>query len=346
MIPGARLNGVWNRSGETARIFAGLYNTSAWDTVSGMVKNCRSDMVIVCNSHPFHAGPAVEAARSGANILVEKPLASTLSDCDLIIGACEKEGVELGVISQRRWLKPVQRVKEAVDRGKIGKPVLATVNLLGWRDKEYYDSGAWRGTWELEGGGVLVNQAPHHFDLLIWLMGEIEEVYGLWRNYNHPYIEVDDTALAIIKFRNGGTGNLIVSNSQKPGLYGKLHIHGSNGASVGVQTDGGAMFLPGRSAVAEPPVNDLWTVPGEEQLLASWIKEDTDYFAQNNSTLYYLKCQIEDFIKSFSEGTAPLVSGSDGRKVVELFTAIYQSSRDNRPVLFPLQAEKGFDGRG
>ncbi len=94
--------------------------------------------------------------------------------------------------------------------------------MLGWRDKAYYDSDRWRGTWKDEGGGVLVNQAPHQLDILLWHMGEIDELYGIWGNLNHPYIEVEDTAVAVIKFRSGAIGNILVSNSQKPGIYGRF----------------------------------------------------------------------------------------------------------------------------
>jgi predicted dehydrogenase len=343
-IPGARLAGVWSRTPSSAEKFADAYGTKPYRSISKMVKECGTDIVIVCTPHPFHREPALESALAGANVLVEKPLASSLQDCDLVIEACRKAGVKLGVISQRRWLTPVRRMKDAIDSGKIGKPVLGTVTLLGWRDKEYYDSDAWRGTWDMEGGGVLVNQSPHQLDILLWLMGEADEVYGLWRNLNHPYIEVDDTALAIVRFRNGGIGNILVSNSQKPGLFGKVHIHGENGASVGVQTDGGAMFIPGKTGVAEPPVNDIWTVTGEEKLLAEWVREDTGFFRQIDSTVYYMKCQIEDFIVSLQKGREPLVTGIDGRRVVELFTAIYRSTRDNRPVKLPPEVEPGIAG--
>jgi predicted dehydrogenase len=224
--------------------------------------------------------------------------------------------------------------------GKIGKPVLATVILLGWRDKAYYDSDAWRGTWENEGGGVLVNQSPHQLDIMLWYMGEIDEVYGVWRNLNHPYIEVDDTAVAIVKFKSGAIGNILVSNSQKPGIYGKVHVHGENGASTGVQTDGGAMFIAGMTGVAEPPVNDLWTVPGEENMLNEWKAIDTEIFNTCDATVYYMQCQIEDFIDALKNNRDPLVTGEDGRRTVELFTSIYRSSRDNIPVKFPLTVEK------
>ena len=249
-----------------------------------------------------------------------------------MISACNESGVKLGVISQRRWYAPVQRVKAAIDAGKIGAPALATVTMLGWRDRAYYEADAWRGTWDLEGGGVLVNQAPHQLDLLLWYMGDIDEVYGIWRNLNHPYIEVEDTALAIIKFKSGAIGNIIVSNSQKPGIYGKVQVHGRNGASVGVQTDGGAMFIAGMSGILEPPVNDLWSVEGEEYLLELWKKEDSEFFNSIDPMVYYMKLQIEDFIFALYNNSQPLVTATDGRRVVELFNAIYQSTKENKPV--------------
>lgn len=335
-IPNARLAGVWNRTSEKADKFAAQYKTIAYKDVSAMVRENKTDLVIVCTAHPYHKQPAVEAAMAGANVLVEKPMASNLSDCDEIINACKSNKVKLGVISQRRWYEPVKRVKSAINEGKIGKPVLGVITMLGWRDKAYYDSDDWRGTWENEGGGVLVNQSPHQLDILLWYMGEIDEVYGIWRNLNHPYIEVDDTAAAIIKFKSGAIGNILVSNSQKPGLYGKVHVHGENGASVGVQTDGGAMFIAGRTGIAEPPVNDLWTIPGEENLLSKWIAEDTRIFNSFDPTIRYMQLQIEDFLYALEKGTEPGVTGIDGRRTVELFTAIYLSSRNNMPVRLPL----------
>ena len=344
-IPNARLAGVWSRTTLKAKDFGAAYKTQAYSDISKMITDNKSDLVIVCTAHPYHKQPAVEAALAGANVLVEKPLASDLQDCDDIIKTCKENHVRLGVISQRRWYEPVIRVKHAIESGKLGKPVLAIVTMLGWRDKAYYDSDAWRGSWKTEGGGVLVNQSPHQLDILLWYMGEVDEVYGVWRNLNHPYIEVDDTAAAIVKFKSGAIGNILVSNSQKPGLYGKVHVHGENGASAGVQTDGGAMFIAGRTGVAEPPVNDLWTIPGEEKMLNEWIKQDIETFNNCDPTVRYMQYQIEDFLNSIGNGTEPAVTGEDGRKTVELFTAIYRSTRDNIPVKFPLIPEPGFDGR-
>jgi predicted dehydrogenase len=346
-LTNAKLAAVWSRSKKSADEFARQYETRAFESISEMVKTARIDLALICTPHPFHRDPAIEAAQAGANILVEKPLASTLEDADAIIEACKNSGVKLGVISQRRWYAPVMRVKKAIDAGKIGKPVFGTINMLGWRDKNYYDADEWRGTWNMEGGGVLVNQAPHQLDLLLWYMGEIDEVYGLWKNLNHPYIEVEDTAVAVVKFKTGGIGNIIVSNSQKPGIYGKVHVHGENGASIGVQTDGGAMFVAGMSNVLEPPVNDLWTVPGEEKLLSKWIKKDSELFNAIDPTVFYMERQIEDFLEALETNREPMVTGEDGRRTVELFTAIYRSARDNKPVKFPLETENtnDMDGR-
>jgi UDP-N-acetyl-2-amino-2-deoxyglucuronate dehydrogenase len=337
-LPNANLAAVWSRTEKSAREFARQYKAEPFRDISQMIQKRHIDIAIICTPHPFHRDPAIAAANEGANVIVEKPLASTLKDSDDIIEACKTGKVKLGVISQRRWYEPVKRVKQAIDAGKIGKPVLGTINMLGWRNKNYYDADAWRGTWDMEGGGVLVNQAPHQLDILLWYMGQVDEIYGIWRNLNHPYIEVEDTALAIVKFKNGGIGNIIVSNSQKPGIYGKVHVHGDTGASVGVQTDGGAMFVAGMSTVQEPPVNDLWTVPGEEKLLAEWVKEDSDFFNSTDPTIYYMEQQIKDFLEALENDREPLVTGEDGRRTVELFTAIYRSDRDNKPVKFPTPA--------
>ena len=126
-----------------------------------------------------------------------------------------------------------------------------------------------------------------------------------------------------------------------------MHVHGENGASVGVQTDGGAMFIAGMQGILEPPVNDLWTVPGEESMLEKWKIEDTDHFNNIDPMVFYMERQIEDFLNALQNKSEPMVTGVDGRRTVELFTAIYRSTRDNKPIKFPLQPENenDMDGR-
>jgi len=339
---------VCSRSKKKSEDFAYEYGIKAYTDVAEMVSKEKIDVVIICTPHPKHKEPTIAALEAGAHVLIEKPLASSLEDCDAMIEASKRCGKQIGVICQRRWYLPAIRVKEAIDTGKIGKPVFGTVNMLGWRDKSYYDSDPWRGTWKGEGGGVLVNQAPHQLDMIQWFMGEIDECYGVWSNLNHPYIEVEDTANAILKFKNGALANIIVSNSQKPGIFGKVHVHGENGASVGVQTDGGAMFVAGMSSILEPPVNDLWTVPGEEQMLQHWVKKDSDFFNKlPNQMDYFHERNIEDFLQAVLEEREPKITGEAGRVSVEIFTAIYRSTRDGRPVKWPLLPEHGndYDGR-
>ena len=330
-----------------ARAFSEQYGVKAYTSIEEMAAGAGVEAVSICTPHPIHAGAAIRAAEAKLHVLEEKPLASSLEDCDRMIGAAAKNGVTLGTVCQRRFYAPVMRIRKAIDEGKIGRPILGTVNMLGWRDEAYYQSDPWRGTWKGEGGGVLVNQAPHQLDLLQWFMGPIDELYGCWSNLNHPYIEVEDTAVAVIRFKNGGVGNIIVSNSQNPALYGKVHVHGENGASIGVQTDGGAMFIAGMSNILEPPVNDLWTVRGEEHLLEQWKQEDSAFFHSVDPMQYYHERQIEDFLQAILSGTKPLLDGQEGRKTVELFTAIYRSTRDKAVIKFPLVPEnqEDFDGR-
>jgi predicted dehydrogenase len=227
-------------------------------------------------------------------------------------------------------------MKAAIDAGKIGAPALGVFIQYSWRDLAYYKSDPWRGRWDTEGGGVLVNQSPHQLDILLWLMGPAAEVSGYWANVNHPGVEVDDTAVASIRFRNGGLGSVVTSVSQKPGVYTKVHVHGSSGASVGVETDRGATFIAGVSTIAEPPLTDLWTVPGEEHRLAEFQADDRARFAAVDATTHYHALQIRDFLNAIRDGRPALVTGDDGRATVELFTAVYRSQREGRPVRLPL----------
>lgn len=337
ILPQSQFTAVCDANMERARAFAERYGVKAYTDVTEMCRAERLDVISVCTPHPLHAAPAVAAADCGCHVLVEKPLASSLADCDAILAAEKRNHVTIGTMVQRRFYRPCMRIHNALEEGKLGRPVLGMVTMLGWRDEAYYNSDPWRGTWDGEGGGVLVNQAPHQLDLLLWYMGEVEEVYGVWKNLNHPYIEVEDTAVAVVKFKNGGVGNIVVSNSQNPALYGKVHIFGENGAAAGVQTDGGAMFIAGMSSITEPPVNDLWTVPGEQEQLPIWRKEDSEFFNSVDSMYYYHQEQIRDFLTAVQNGTRPLVDAAEGRRTVELFTAIYRSTRENAVIRFPLK---------
>jgi predicted dehydrogenase len=328
--PEAEFVAVYDAIPERAAAFATKCGVRAFPDLAAMLREV--EVVVIGTPHPLHAEPAVRAAEAGVHVLVEKPLAASLADCDAMLAAARKSGVALGVVSQRRFYEPVLRMKAAVGAGKIGTPILGVFQMYSWRDPAYYLSDPWRGKWDTEGGGVLVNQSPHHLDILLWLMGPAAEVGGYWANLNHPTVEVEDTAVATVRFRNGGLGSILASLSQKPGVHSKIHVHGSNGASVGVETDRGPTFIAGVSAIAEPPLNDLWTIPGEESLLAGFQAEDRARFASLDATTHYHALQFCDFLRAVREGRPPLVTGEDGRAIVELFTAIYRSGREGRPV--------------
>jgi predicted dehydrogenase len=289
------------------------------------------DLVVVATPHPQHCDCALEAISSGCHVLTEKPMAVNVAQCDRMIASAKEAGKLLSVVSQRRWFPACIRIKDAIKAGKLGNPCLLQLSVLGWRDEAYYKSDSWRGKWSSEGGGILINQAAHQIDLMNWFMGPIDEISGFWDNFNHPYIEVEDSAVAVLKFKNGGLGSVLVSNSQKPGIYAKVHVHGSSGASTGVQTDGGAMFIAGMSNITEPPFNDLWTIPGEEGLLSKFRLEDETFFKEleekGTATSYFFTQQLEDFCRAILEGGAPSVTCEDGRETVKFIENMYKMGR-------------------
>jgi predicted dehydrogenase len=338
-LPESDFVGVCGRDTQGLRAFAHKYNVAPFTDVAEMIGRTGARVLCVCTPHPSHAGPTISAAAAGVNVLVEKPMASTLADCDAMMAAAKAGGSVLGVVSQRRFYPACQRIRAALDAGRLGQPVLGAATILGWRDEAYYRSDPWRGSWAGEGGGVLVNQSPHQLDLLLWYMGEVAEVFGYWANLNHPYIEVDDTAVAVVRFRSGALGSVVVSNSQNPGINARVSVHGANGASVGVQTDGGAMFIAGSTTISDTAHNDIWTIPGEEQMPARWKAQDAALFGGADPMGHFHRLQIADFLHAVLDGRQPAVTAADGRSTVELFTAIYRATRDGKTVQFPLSAE-------
>jgi UDP-N-acetyl-2-amino-2-deoxyglucuronate dehydrogenase len=318
---------------DRAGSFASRFEVAPYKDVTRMIAEEGVAVLCIATPHPLHGGAAIAAAERGAHALVEKPLAASLVDCNAMLAAARLHKTKLGVISQRRWYEPVLRMKAAIGAGKIGRPVLGAFTMYSWRDPAYYLSDPWRGRWDTEGGGVLVNQSPHMLDLLHWLMDDaVSEVSGYWANLNHPSVEVEDSAVAILRFRQGGLGSIVSSLSQKPGIYTKVHIHGSTGASVGVETDRGATFIAGVSNIPEPALNDLWTIPGEEHLLSGFEADDRARFASIDPVYHYHALQIGDFLRAVIEDRRPFVTGEDGRGVVALFDAIYRSNREGRSV--------------
>lgn len=315
------------------------YGLRTYSRVDDLLDDVEVGMVCIRTPHPMHAATAIRG-RSRPACLVEKPMATRLADCDAMIRAAVANGVKLGVVSQRRFYEPMIRMRQAVVEHRIGQPALGILMVLGWRGDDYYSLDPWRGTWAGEGGGVLVTQATHHLDLFQWLMGPVVELVGYWANLNHPSIEVEDTAVAILRFANGALGSIVASDSQKPGLFGRIDIRGTTGASLGVQLEIGSSFVSGVTREVTPLFNDLWTIAGEESVLATWREDDTSRGATIDIMDEYHRRQIEDFLAAVTDHRPPAVFGEERRKSVELFTAIYRPNRDQVPVRFPLVSER------
>jgi UDP-N-acetyl-2-amino-2-deoxyglucuronate dehydrogenase len=336
-VPGARLVAIAGGSEDRATTLAAAHGARVDPGLDAMIERGGVDAVIVCTPHPLHAEQAVTAARAGLHVVVEKPMAILPEDCDRMIAAAADAGVVLSVMSQRRWYEPVRRVKAAIDDGRLGMPGLATVEVLGWRGPEYYAMDAWRGSATGEGGGVLVNQAVHQLDLTVWFLGAAVEVDGWTANINHPELDVEDSAVAMVRFASGALATIVASNSQRPGLYSRIHVHGHSGASVGVETDGGSMFVAGMS-LPSLPRNDLWTIPGEETEPERWLARDREALAGVDLATYHHELQLRDIVSAIRDGHPPAVTGEDGRLSVELFAAIYRAARTGQRVRLPARS--------
>jgi UDP-N-acetyl-2-amino-2-deoxyglucuronate dehydrogenase len=333
-LPNSEFVAVCDISEERAQSFGKKFGVKDYTDLKEMLEQEKIDALSICTQHTQHPAAVEVAAAAGVHVISEKPLAVDLESCNRAITAASAAGIKLGVVSQRRWYEPVQRMKEAINAGKLGKPALAMVTMLGWREPAYYKSDPWRGTWKGEGGGVVVSQAPHYLDLLCWFMGPAVEIHAYWDNYNHPGIEVDDTVVASVRFQSGGMASIVLSNSQRPGLYGKIHIHGSSGASVGAEIDSGSPFISGVTEKMDPPFNDIWTIPGEEHCLAKWNTEDRS--RDCDVMTYYHQLQLGDFLNAIIEDRAPQVDAEAGRRVVELFTGVYRSQQGHSVLQLPL----------
>lgn len=285
------------------------------------------DVICVCTPHPQHAQPLVLAAERGIHGVVEKPLAATLEDADRVLEASAKYGTLLSTMSQRRWFPAAQRIRKAIEDGKMGARMILGESVCEmWRDEAYYRRDAWRGRWDTEGGGVLMNQAPHNIDFLLWFMGPAEEIFGYWSNINHPYVEIEDNAVAVIRFRSGALGILkgTVSMNPERRIHG-ISLVGDSGATVSLD----CWQVERRVATGPWDVgtNDIWTIPGERGLTRD---EAIDYSSGELPNFHAY--QLRDVIGAINEKRPPVVSGEDGRRVVAIIQGVYESGRSGKPV--------------
>jgi UDP-N-acetyl-2-amino-2-deoxyglucuronate dehydrogenase len=290
------------------------------------------DAVCVCTPSGSHAEGAVAALNAGKHVVVEKPIDVTLAAADRILAAQAGTGLQLTVISQHRFDLPSRIVHEAAAAGSFGRLTSGAAQVAWWRSQPYYDSGDWRGTWQLDGGGSLMNQSIHTIDLLLWMMGEAEEVFAYTRCLAHERIEVEDTAAAAVRFRNGALATVLGTTAAYPGLTARLHVHGERGSAV-IDDD---QLLYYHAARGEA-VGDAYGASGAgnqaaEVLAGGGTSGQPGAGADPASLSEAHAAQLADFIDAVREGREPLVTGADGRRAVELILGIYESARTGKPV--------------
>lgn len=317
-IKGAELKAVYSRSDAKGRELAEQFGCSFYADFEEMLQNGDIDAVAICTPSGRHADFAVQAAQAGKHVLVEKPLEISLERADAIIRACEQASVQLGVIFQRRFSPGVVRLKEMISQGKLGKISYAGCYAKLYRSQEYYDSGAWRGTWELDGGGVLMNQGIHYVDLLQYLAGPVTEVSARCATTGHVRIEVEDTAAAAVSFANGAIGVIEATTNAYPGLASRIELYGSEGTAV-IENDelvyfclkSGEQYSTGAAAeqvgVSSPQVTD----ENHEQ-------------------------QFRQFITALQKKEKLNVCGTEGRRALEIILALYKSAFLGKTVALPL----------
>ncbi|RKY69685.1 MAG: gfo/Idh/MocA family oxidoreductase [Candidatus Latescibacterota bacterium] len=320
-IEGARLVAVSDVVEEAARKMGQKYQANWYTDYQKILEREDVDVVCVLTPSGMRKEIVLKAAEAGKHVVVEKPIEVTLERIDQMIGACEQAGVKLAVIFQNRFLPGPRRVKEAMEEGKLGKPILGDAYIKWYRTQQYYDSGGWRGTWRYDGGGALMNQSIHTIDLLLWIMGPVHSVSAKMATLAHK-IEVEDLAVATLRFASGALGVIEGSTALYPGFASRLEIHGENGS----------LILKGEQVVA-------WELKDGEQIPLPFPPQKAAAGGQADPTKisaegHYL--QLKDMVEAVRANREPLVNGKEGRKAVELIRAIYQSAESGEEVCLPL----------
>ena len=314
-ISGARLLAVCGRDELKAADFAAKFGCESYTDYDQFLQHPGLQIVNVCTPSGTHAELGIRAAEAGKHVLVEKPIEISLERADALIAACDKAGVKLGVIFQSRFLPAVQRIKQAIDEGRLGKLMLGDALVKWYRAPEYYAPGSWRGTLKMDGGGALINQAIHTVDLLCWMMGPAASAFAMKAALRYPHIEAEDTLVGTVKFQNDALGVVQAATSAKPGFKRRLEISGERGTVI---LDGDAI--------------SVWAIDGEESNLGE-AEQLTDGSA-NPAAISNEghRRQIEDMMHAVLENRAPMIDGPEGRKSLELVVALYAAANEGKPV--------------
>jgi UDP-N-acetyl-2-amino-2-deoxyglucuronate dehydrogenase len=327
-IKNASLVAVCDIKKEKAKKIGDQYKVPYYTDMDIMMRNESIDVVSILTESGNHAKHVINLAKYGKHLVVEKPMALRLDDVNCMIKACETNFCKIFVVKQNRFNVPVQKLREALEKNRFGKLVLGTVRVRWKRDQAYYDQDKWRGTWALD-GGVLANQASHHIDMLEWMMGDVLSVFAK-ANTSLVNIETEDTAVVILKFKNGALGIIEATTAARPeDLEGSISILGENGTVV----------------ISGFALNEMQTWSFEK-------KEDGDnmiveQYSVNPPNVYGFghKAYYDHIVDCIINKKKPLVDGVSGKKSLEIITAIYESIESGKEIFLGSNIKKSKLGR-
>jgi predicted dehydrogenase len=327
--PESRLVGLVDSEFAKAQSYAHKHGGRPYAEIREMIAAESPDVLAVCTPSGAHAEGVIAASRAGVrNIVVEKPMALRLPDADAMIAACEESGGRLFVVQQNRYNLAIKKLREALEAGRFGRLVLGSARVRWCRRQDYYDQAPWRGTWAMD-GGVFSNQASHHVDMLAYMMGEVASVKAMAAT-RLVSIEAEDTGLALLRFASGALGVIEATTAARPvDLEGSISILGENGT---VEVGGFAM-------------NEMtvWKfqdeTPEDAGVLERYRTNPPDVYGFGHHEFY------RDVFEAIQQGKKPFVDGLEGRKSLEVITAIYESIESGREVHFPFTPEHSKLGR-
>jgi UDP-N-acetyl-2-amino-2-deoxyglucuronate dehydrogenase len=315
-IPGVAVSAVYGANAEKTARLAASHRAAAYRDLDAFLAHRPLDIVAIGSPSGLHGEQIAAAAARGLHVLVEKPLEITLERVDEAIRAVERAGITLGVFFQDRATPDLVALKQAIDGGQLGRPILATADVKWYRPAEYYSKSRWRGTWALDGGGALMNQGIHTVDLLLWLLGDARRVYGRATTALHK-IEVEDTAVAVLEFASGAVATLEATTAAYPGYNRRVEITGTSGT---VAIEGSRVTRQDLASGAETDARGN-TEPAGQAASSPVVADATPH-----------RRVFEDFIAALSRGGQPRCSAREGRRSVAVVRAIYESSRTGEPV--------------
>lgn len=329
----AALVAVADQHADRAEKLAQQHGVTAYSSLQDLLGHGELDAVCICTPSGQHAPDAAAVLNAGKHVIVEKPVDITLEAIDGLLAARRSTAQKVAVISQHRFDTASRIVWDAIEQGRFGRLTVGAAQVRWWRTQAYYDGGAWRGTWELDGGGALMNQAIHTIDLLQWLMGPVAQVSAYTATLAHERIEVEDTAVATVRFANGALGIIEGTTAAYPGLTARLEVHGSRGSAI-IDKDE-LVYFHSASGDEEGRTYGASGADNQAAALLSQYPPDpvgTAAGADPASLSMAHRKQIRDFIAAIRDDREPLVNIEEGRKPVALIRAIYESARTGRPV--------------